>query len=139
MREILFKAREVDNGEWCQGYYAGPNSGADDTITTVGIINMTFVVNPETVCQYIGVEHPEHGKIFEGDVFRDKDGIFVVSFEDKLGSCGCCFEKFIGVGFAGKYLKSSYVDEFTTKLLDGDIEFVGNIHDDDFDIERTEL
>lgn len=139
MREILFKAMSIED----DANFAHWVTGDLQTIygeVSIANNNGVFKVYPETVCQYIGVEHPEHGKIFEGDVFRDEDGIFVVSFEDNLGSCGCCWDSFEGVGFAGKYMKAKYsFIHFTTNLFKENIEFVGNIHDDGFDIEEVEL
>jgi len=147
MRELLFKARRIDNGEWVLFKTMCQLFKDNEELFALGVVPLgmkfdffDFIdVNPETVCQYIGVEHSEHGKIFEGDVFRDSYGIFVMSFEDDLGSCGCCWDSFEGVGFAGKYLKSKHDDYYTMSMFDRGIKFIGNIHDDGFDIEKVEL
>ena len=139
MRTILFKAMSIED----DANFAHWVTGDLQTIygeVSIANNNGVFKVYPETVCQYIGVEHPEHGKIFEGDVFKSNCDIFVIEFKtEEVGSCGCCFDSFVGVGFKGRCLKSKYDNYFTMGMLDDDIEFVGNIHDNDFDIEKVEL
>lgn len=82
MREILFRGKRKDNGEWVEGFYV-----------RVGNIHYIFTgkicfgqgyadfdrykVDPETVGQYTGLrdckrtaEYPEGQMIFEGDVIN---------------------------------------------------------------------
>ena len=72
MREILFKAKRLSDGEWVEGYYIGP----------VGVLNVHEIcdihdttgtrveVDPSTVCQYTGMTDKNGKKIFEGDIIR---------------------------------------------------------------------
>ena len=52
MREILFKAKRMDNGEWVDGYFTrNPNNG--NCYITSHICGSAHVdrVDPEAVCQ----------------------------------------------------------------------------------------
>ena len=75
MREILFRGKKLDNGEWVEGFYHYTNWYDHRTFEMVDthywILPIgkqdAFEVDPATVGQYTGVE--AHGKkIFEGDI-----------------------------------------------------------------------
>ena len=46
MREILFKAKRVDNGEWVEGYYFVPPRGAWIEISSGIDVTAPLVVAP---------------------------------------------------------------------------------------------
>lgn len=91
MREILFRGKRVDNGEWVEGFYYHGELYDLDEIDTHYIIpgcdlydeDLELVeVLPETVGQYTEMSDNNHDGIFEGDIVRCKqeknEGICVV-------------------------------------------------------------
>jgi len=93
MREIKFRGKRVDNGEWVYGYYI--IAGGMAFISAFGIKEPVLVI-PETVGQYTGLKDKNGKEIYEGDwvmvIGRNIDGYIVysndiASFMIEIDSC----------------------------------------------------
>lgn len=76
MREIKFKAKRLDNGEWCEGYFYEENGNTYiiENRQKESMLNRNVVhqVDRSTVCQFTGLKDCDGTDIFEGDLLAEK-------------------------------------------------------------------
>ena len=113
MREIIFRGKRVDNGEWEHGVPVSITHGVQMICEEYDDVE----VIPETVGQYTGLVDKNGTMIFEGDIieFRGEERV-VVYFEH--GKFTADFKEYEYLGF----------DEIFWDHIDG-VEIIGNIHD----------
>ena len=144
MREILFRGKRINNGDWTYGNLIVTKRliGTECYVSTQnGIDNgksYKFSVNPSTVGQYTGLIDKNGKKIFEGDICNINipriDGGF-----SRHNKCLCFYED-------GMYKFSSYSDIYFCMgngygypdTCHQNIEAIGNIHDNPELLEVTE-
>lgn len=117
-REILFRGKRVDTGEWVEGSLIGNDvivgkivEFEEDYFCT----EFWYKVDPETVGQFTGITDKKGKKLFEGDVYSmgEKNILYVVIFDKS---------QFIGKQVGHRSLAG-------LEYWKSDIEIIGNVYD----------
>lgn len=141
MREILFRGKRKDNGEWIEGRLLAADvivPGGQEFILEANCIYgydkpiIGYDVDEETVGQFTGLTDKSGKKIFEGDIVR---AITLDTGTEKMAVV--CFGNFIdennGDEYIGFYIEFDGIKTTATQLAMEEcknrIEVIGNIHD----------
>lgn len=118
-REILFRGKRIDNGEWVEGLltvmwgqYHIINSDDENT---------AYPIDESTICQYTGLTDKNGNKIWENDIVKYHFGDDVAPI--RFGEYQSCFDsqKSAHIGF--------YVDWSSKKYLRKDLGYWVNMID----------
>lgn len=85
MREILFRGKRIDNGEWVYGdlkQYSEKRIGIYD----YELRQTVKGVDPSTICQYTGLCDKSGKKIFDGDIVEGDNGHISAIMKVEYGS-----------------------------------------------------
>ena len=127
MREILFRGKRRDNGEWVYGSLITERNMFDENLMTRHIQDIEEpyadnLIDGETIGQYTGLTDKNGRKIFEGDI---------VEFYDYCNG-GTCIGK---IEYSDEDTAFQIMYDETYCLLLGynfhglELEVIGNIHD----------
>lgn len=137
MREIKFRGKRLDNGEWIYGSLLVSHFKDDKKeryFITQFSGNYTFEheVDPNTVGQFTGLRDKNGRDIWEGDIFKEDGSGIVRSVFREPG--GLAFEDNpVSFGYdhrAPVYPYSSIAEMQSVSWLSQCCEVIGNIHDD---------
>lgn len=127
MREILFKAKRIDNGEWVEWYYQKRYCLSDSEESLIFHADSYKMweyaeIAPETLCQFTGLCDKNGKKIWENDI--------LMAHLDESYPEDATYEtvEWGVAGFVTREANSTdrqYLNEFDTKHF----EVVGNIFD----------
>lgn len=126
MREILFKAKRIDNGEWVEGYYQKKYDFLGNEEHLIFHADSYTVweyaeIDPETLCQFTGLCDKNGKRIWENNVvwlvYNDEEHIYQIVWDNSE------------LDFKATNGEENYGSNFEYLLCCDEIEVIGNIFD----------
>ena len=127
MREILFRGKRLDTGEWVEGGFAQ----IDLTTRIVGqgilVDAIHYIVDPATIGQFTGILDRNGNRIFEGDIVEQNWYDYDEPSDDSFGEVMFC-EYDSSFSVMDKE-KDWFVPLGRCHAYHWEAEVIGNIHD----------
>ncbi len=127
MREILFRGKRLDNGEWIHGFFWKDIWG-DGESCYILYDGENYPIMPSTMGRYTGLTDKNDAEIFEGDILHfintyggmNKEWLCVVVFYDGAFVCRYVEER-------GHFGNWNHFGAWNAPDVQWDV--IGNIHD----------
>lgn len=137
MREILFRGKRIDNGEWVYGYLVHRSKHwrePDDRYFIIFDGEFQYdvydgeEVDPDTVGQYTGLTDRKGHRIFEGDIVNHVGAHFPIRCLVKYGAGEFSHGYHKYMGWVMEDIEDEEWDKFNCNDVDG-FEIIGNMFD----------
>ena len=120
MREILFRGKGID-GNW---YYGVPLVFTEDYVCMTAPHTYNKKVEANTIGQFTGLIDKNGAKVFEGDIGKSIDGLFLVRWSEEKSA------------FVMNFYDYPYEELYLEEMWE-DSEIIGNINDNVELLNRT--